>query len=81
MGVLTELTGAGRLSEPQERRGVVREDAEAAPRPEPSRHHPGNDQEEGKEQEGAAASHSGDRGEEVGRVVPGMSKSSKLGQH
>lgn len=60
------------LSEPKERRSVIREDAEAAQGPEPSRHHPGDDQEEGEEQEGAAASHSGDRGEEVRGTGPGM---------
>ena len=56
------------FSEPEEWRGVVWEDAEAAPRPEPSCHHPRDDQEEGEEQEGTAASHTGDRWEEVGSL-------------
>ena len=56
------------FAEPKKRRGVVWEDAEAAPRPEPSCHHPRDDQEEGEEQEGTAASHTGDCGEEVGSL-------------
>lgn len=47
--VLRLLISSSHHSEPQERRGVLREDAEAAPGPQPGRHHPGDDQEEGEE--------------------------------
>lgn len=56
------------FSEPKEWRGVIWEDAEAAQGPEPSCHHPRDDQEEGEEQEGTAAPHTGDCGEEVGKA-------------
>ncbi len=55
--------------EPKEWRGVIWEDAEAAQGPEPSRYYSGDDQEEGEEQEGTAASHTGDCGEEVRKTT------------
>lgn len=51
--------------EPKEWRSVVWEDAEATQGPEPSCHHPGDDQEEGEKQAWTAAPHTGDCGEAV----------------
>lgn len=63
--LLTLAESSALLPESEERRGVVREDAEATQGPEPRRHHLGDDQEEGEGQEGAAAPHPGGGGEKV----------------
>lgn len=66
-GVITCLHGLC-ASEPEERRGVLREDAEAEAGVQSHRHHPGDDQEEREVQEGAAAPHPGGGGKEVRRT-------------
>lgn len=55
------------MTEPQERRGVIREDAETPQGSEPGCHHSGDDQKEGEEQARTAAPHTGDFWEEVSK--------------